>query len=391
MRRKRLLVLFLLLLLLSGTFPLRVSAQPTGKVEGFALKDGDRVVFLGNSLFESDHSGYLEMALTTRWPEKKMSFRNLGWEGDNVLGQARSHFTNPPTAYETLIQQITDAEPTVLFIAYGGVEAQNGADGLEEFKSGLNALIDKGEELLATVILVSPIPVFPGIPEEIRARRNEDLKKYAAAVGEVARLRGKGFVDFYQPLWEAQSHLKLSDDGIHLNETGYYVLASSLLNSLGKPLSEQILSVRMNKKGVETGSPILVQPSEEGLLNFTIEEERLPLIVPTEQLRNSSTERVLRVEGLKKGYYTLLGDGMPVATCSAKEWAKGVSIQKGPLLQQAELLRFFVTKKNFLFCSNTAHGTRPILPVFVPMNKGGTKKDWKIWSTSSFGWKTRFT
>ena len=52
----------------------------------FDLKNGDRVVFLGNSLFENDFQyGYLELALTTRWPDRDVTYRNIGWTGDNVF------------------------------------------------------------------------------------------------------------------------------------------------------------------------------------------------------------------------------------------------------------------------------------------------------------------
>jgi hypothetical protein len=59
----------------------------------FELTDGDRVVFLGNSLFENDlQYGYLELALTTRWPQRNVTYRNIGWTGDTVWGDARSYY-----------------------------------------------------------------------------------------------------------------------------------------------------------------------------------------------------------------------------------------------------------------------------------------------------------
>ncbi|MCY7359389.1 MAG: GDSL family lipase, partial [Rudanella sp.] len=106
------------------------SASESGNAP-FELRKGDRVVFLGNSLFENDFQyGYLELALTTRWPDRDLTFRNLGWTGDNVFGVARSTITNPPTAYELLMDQLTKAQPTVVFVAYGGIEAEEGEAGI---------------------------------------------------------------------------------------------------------------------------------------------------------------------------------------------------------------------------------------------------------------------
>ena len=109
----------------------------------FELKNGDRVVFLGNSLFENDlQYGYLELALTTRWPNRQVTYRNIGWTGDTVWGEARSYIT-PPSPYDLLIDQLTKAQPTVVFIAYGAIEALEGEAGLARFTEGLNQLLDR--------------------------------------------------------------------------------------------------------------------------------------------------------------------------------------------------------------------------------------------------------
>ncbi len=163
----------------------------------FELNNGDRVVFLGNSLFENDQQfGYLEFALTSRWPERDITFRNLGWSGDTVFGEARSYFTNPPSAYELLIQQLTMARPTVVFIAYGANEAEGGKAGISSFKQGLNQLIDKIEELGAKTILFSPIPLQSAGSPGILTTRNNNLKLYSSAIAETASERDMLFVGY---------------------------------------------------------------------------------------------------------------------------------------------------------------------------------------------------
>ena len=60
-------------------------------VNAFEFKDGDRVVMVGNDFFERDlDQAYLETQLTTRFPEKNLTFRNLGYAGDTVLADARN-------------------------------------------------------------------------------------------------------------------------------------------------------------------------------------------------------------------------------------------------------------------------------------------------------------
>ncbi|NRF39294.1 GDSL family lipase [Pedobacter sp. LMG 31643] len=330
--------------------PSIVMAQnQAGKTVEFELKDGDRVVFLGNSLFESDKNGYLELALTTRWPDKKVTFRNLGWEGDNVFGQARSHFTNPPTAYETLMQQITAAKPTIIFIAYGGVEAQDGAAGLDKFKDGLNKLLDKTDELGAKAILLSPIPVLSGIPADILESRNKDLQLYAKAIADIAKARDKQFIDLYNPVTDFQKQTKVSEDGIHLNEAGYYLLATALEHGLGLVSQPQVINLQVLKSGLEAAAPVKIFPSEAQQMKFTIAESYLPLPLLAAELSKIEQKRTIKIGGLKKGFYTLTADNVPLITASAKSWETGIEIKQGGVFDQTKQIQHLINKKNDLF------------------------------------------
>lgn len=69
------------------------------------------------------------------------------------------------------MKQITEAKPTVVFVAYGGVEAQE---------------------------------------------------------GETAAKRDAHFVDIFNPILEVQKKAKITDNDIHLNEADHYHLALAL-------------------------------------------------------------------------------------------------------------------------------------------------------------------
>ena len=52
-----------------------------------------RVAFLGGTLISRmEQYGYLEAALTAAWADQEVTFRNLGWPGDDILGTARGEF-----------------------------------------------------------------------------------------------------------------------------------------------------------------------------------------------------------------------------------------------------------------------------------------------------------
>src|SRR3546814_12764532 len=78
--------------LLAGTC-LDLPAQKLGARSALELKQSERILFLGGSLFENElKQGYLEYAISSRWPDKELTFRTLGWPGDNVFAEPRRPF-----------------------------------------------------------------------------------------------------------------------------------------------------------------------------------------------------------------------------------------------------------------------------------------------------------
>lgn len=330
----------------------------------FALKDGDRVVFLGNSLFENDlQYGYLELALTTRWPDRDVTYCNIGWTGDSVFGEARSYISSP-SSYDLLIEQLTKTKPTLVFIAYGAVEAFEGEAGLSRFTRGLNQLLDEVDQLGAEAILLSPIPMMSAPSAENLKKHNTMLELYASAIGKTASERGILFIDIFNPLLDRNKEAKLSDNGLHLNESGYYYLASVIEKGLGLTPRGQSVSLNLSKHGAEArgSAKILESGNRNGNIKFTINEEYLPL-PPPEQCGNTdhNNVRVLKITGLKRGFYALTTDDAEVITASADKWKDGVEMKRGGSFVQAAQLREMIIKKNELFF----HQYRPLNRTYI--------------------------
>ncbi len=320
--------------------------------QNFELKDNDRVVFLGNSIFENENQfGYLELALTTRWPDRNITFRNIGWTGDNVFGEARSYFTNPPTAYDLLLKQITDARPTIVFIAYGGIEAQSGEAGISRFKEGMNKLIDKIDELGARTILLSPIPVLTKNDPDNTNSRNAMLLKYSEEISKIASGRGKMFVDIFNPIKTVGEQNDLSENGFHLNKTGYYYLANILEKGLGLSSRNNELVISVNKQSAESSIPVKVEGTEKVFsgLSFTLEDKMLPLLQPENLQPDQNNKRIIKITGLKKGIYSLKADSDLIAVANADEWAKGVPVTEGLSFQKSRQLQAMIVKKSDIF------------------------------------------
>src|ERR1700747_601574 len=64
----------------------------SGIAGDFFIRDGDRVVFLGDSITEQRlYTTYIEAYALTRHPDWKLSFRNVGWGGDTSWRRQRTH------------------------------------------------------------------------------------------------------------------------------------------------------------------------------------------------------------------------------------------------------------------------------------------------------------
>ena len=84
-----------------------LAAPPAFAAGPFELLDGDRVVFLGNTLIEREQrSAYWETVLTIRYPHRRIQFRNLGWSGDTVFGEARAGFGTPADGFRQLKEHV---------------------------------------------------------------------------------------------------------------------------------------------------------------------------------------------------------------------------------------------------------------------------------------------
>lgn len=337
------------------------------------FKQGERIVFLGGSLVENElEKGYLEFAVTSRWPELDLTFRNLGWTGDNVFAEARSTFTTPPTPYQQLFQQIRSTKPDWVLIAYGAVESQGGEAGLREFVNGLEAIIDSVDALGAQSILLSTIPVkWAGTPENT-VTQNKNRRMYADAIASVASERKKRYVDIYTPIARNTGDIYL-DNGIHLNGAGYYCLAQALEQAFG--WSARKLNVVLNAKASTATGPAKIVSGEQNKLVFTLEEPMLPLPRIAAGKPDPEATVSIQISGLEKGNYTLIENGRKLITAPATDWEKGVVLDRETTQRQAAEVCGYIVKKNSLFFQQYRPMNRTYILGFRSYEQGNNKQD----------------
>jgi lysophospholipase L1-like esterase len=224
-----------------------VAAEPRSREKGlFDFRDGDRVVFLGSGFIERlQNTGYLETMLTAAMPTKNITFRNLGWSGDTVWGDARALFGSRADGFKRLLSDVALCKPTVLIVCYGENEAHAGEAGLEEFRSGLNTLLDSLEATGARIVLLGPRQhekMPPPLPDP--AKYNADLRKYNDLIGQVAKEREHTFVDMFEAIaGEGESTDGITMNGIHVHPLGDWRISSFLCGELGVRVRNPRISI----------------------------------------------------------------------------------------------------------------------------------------------------
>jgi lysophospholipase L1-like esterase len=203
-------------------------ASRLAAADPFAFKDGDRVALIGSTLIEREQRyGDWELALTLANADKNVTFRNLGWSGDTVWGEARNGFDASPKGFERLVQITKDVKPTVVVICYGHNESFDGPAGVPKFTAQLEKLLDAIAPTKARVVLMSPTPFLKGGPADPEPR-NKNLALYRDAMKGVADKRGHGFVDLFARHVPDETAHPITDNGMHLTAHGYFILADRL-------------------------------------------------------------------------------------------------------------------------------------------------------------------
>ena len=318
----------------------------------FQLLDGDRVVFVGDTLIERAQSNdYIETMMTSRYPDRNILFRNLGWSGDDVSGVARSGFGTAEDGFKQLQQQVFDFKPTVIFVGYGANASYNGPAGLEDFRAGYLRMLAMLETTRATMILLSPIRQEDlGRPLPNPERHNQNRVLYGATIQQIANERGHLFVDLYATLGSPSKNGKspsLTDNGVHLTPYGYWQAARTLEDDLAwTPWHWELNLTAEGKVEKAGGTKVSEAQIDGGTLRFTLLEDRLPLPAAG---KHAGLTGALRIQGLPAGKFTLFAGDMAIQSGTAAEWAEGRGISAGSNFEQAEALRKTILAKNQLY------------------------------------------
>ncbi|MBX3739989.1 MAG: HEAT repeat domain-containing protein [Akkermansiaceae bacterium] len=208
----------------------------------FELKDGDRVAFLGDALIEREqYEGWVELAFTTQFPDRNVTFRNLGWNADTPAGDSRNGLSllqaglePPEEGWRQLQNQLTTYKPNVIVLGYGMASSLVKGGTPEQFQKELDRLLDDaaksaGNEVRIVVLGAPPRFEFPGIAASEAAAHRERLAAFDKVLKDTAAKRSLPFV----ALADLPQEAAYTQNGIHLTGEGYKALARHIEKGLG--------------------------------------------------------------------------------------------------------------------------------------------------------------
>ncbi|MFO0937631.1 MAG: SGNH/GDSL hydrolase family protein [Gemmataceae bacterium] len=340
------------------------AAEPEATAKPSFFKEGDRIVFLGDSITaQYQYSTYIELYLTTRMPGKGFTFLNAGIGGDTATGGARRFQSH-----------VLNEKPTAITINFGMNDGGYGAFNAganKQFIEKTNAMLEMAKKAGVRVALVSPNAVDPRRKSN-GAQYLETQKQFYAPLKQSAEKYGVSYVDQYSITRAATDKMAVDDpmaktavpypDGFHTSPPGGLLMAHAILTGLNAPALVSDVSIdAAAAKGEAKNSTIsdLAVGNANSSVSFTRQDNALPLPVQNDWLPMLPYTNDLKdlnwygitVKGLREGEYRISIDGVPVAKASAKDLAAGVNLgnlTKGPVFDQANQVMNAINAKNGL-------------------------------------------
>ncbi|HSD67219.1 MAG TPA: SGNH/GDSL hydrolase family protein [Vicinamibacteria bacterium] len=353
--------LALLLLCLAGP-ALAADAPPP-----FALRDGDRVVFYGDSITQEGGYGRLvEEYVRTRYPQWDVRFYNSGVGGDTVRGGGAGPID------VRLERDVIALRPTVVTIMLGmndGGYKPFDPTTLAAFGDGYRAIVSKLRQALPGVrlVLIRSSP-FDDVsrPPQFAPGYDDALRRLGCYLSTLGAKEGATVVDFRDPV-NAGIAAVLEDgpdlarhvvpDRVHPGPGGHVVMGATLLRAWNAPslVSRVEIDAAGRRVVAAEGTEVSGLAATEGGLSWSQLDRALPLPVSFEDADTELAQRAgadlesldrqpLVVGGLPPGRFELRIDGQAVATFADAELERGVNLARyrTPMRQQAYSVKWSV-------------------------------------------------
>lgn len=335
---------------------------------GLALKNGDRVVFYGDSITDNGpYTKYAEAFVRLRYPDLDVKFFNAGVGGDRVSGGWMGPID------ERLTRDLFARKPTVITVMLGMNDGGYQASKPEienAYKSGYQHIVErfKKEAPQARVFLIKPSPFddvtrAPGWP----GGYNGVMQSYSNYIEGLAKSNGFASVDLNGPVVamlekakaeNAEQSTKIIGDRVHPGGAGHLIMAQSLLMSWGATpvISNVTIDVQTGKAqafraqvaGLTVADKIAWTQTDSGLpFPLDRKDANVALVLKSSDFDQKLNQQNLVVKNAKPGNYALTIDGQSVGGFSAEQLATGINLAQleTPMVAQARTVMSAVNQR----------------------------------------------
>jgi lysophospholipase L1-like esterase len=338
----------------------------------FHLRDGDRVVFYGDSITDQRlYTTFVETFVLTRFPQWKVDFVHSGWGGDRVTGGGGGPIDL------RLRRDVLAYRPTVMTIMLGMNDGSYRAWDeriFETYRKGYQHILDVMKNSLPGIhiTLIQPSP-FDDVtrPPEFEGGYNGVLQRYGEFVRQLAQQDNMGVADMNAPVVAALQRAKalepegakdLIPDRVHPEAGGHLLMAAALLKAWNAPAV--VSSVEIDATGLrvlKSENTEVKGLKKNGSLSWNQTDRSLPmpldpddatvrLALRASDFTESLNQQTMKIQGLAEGRYQLAIDGESTATFTHKNLADGVNLAvlPTPMAKQAMAVHELTIKHNNL-------------------------------------------
>ncbi len=324
-------------------------ARAEGSSPAFALHDGDRVVFYGDSITQDGgYAAFVEEYCRSRFPALDFRFYYSGVGGDTVQGGGGGEIGL------RLERDVFRHKPTVVTIMLGmndGHYRKLEPATLAAFTEGYRSIVVKIRQAFPTarIYLIRSSPF-----DDVARRPDFDpgymdvLRQMGDSVAAIAKEQQAQVVDFGTVVADALARavkndpnraLHLLPDRVHPSGAGHLVMGAALARALGAPplVCRVEIDAKEAKVSVQENASVSALKVENGVVTWSEKDGSLPLPLNFEEANvqlaqiagadlGGLDDEPLVVRGLAPGRYEVRIDGQAIGPFSQSALAEGINL-----------------------------------------------------------------
>jgi hypothetical protein len=326
---------------------------PVCKAQAPIFKNGDQVVFVGNSI--TNHGGFhhdIALFYATRYPTQNINVINSGISGNraiNVISRMDSDVLNNHPNWSVIKLGMNDVQKdlyTKEAWAKPGIadERKKAADVYRrDYEIIIKTLLKNNSKIILQTPTIYDQTAFIPANEKLIGR-NDGLKEYAGYIKEFGKKYNLPVVDYWTIMNEITQKVQATDstatiigaDRVHPGPVGHFIMAYQFLKTTGVQAGVSNIVLTAGKTIITGSLNVRISNIKNGNkgISFTCLENSLPFPIPQGAdwaiklvpFTDDLNKEMVCVKGLNPGNYQLKIDGQLAGTYTAKELAAGINL-----------------------------------------------------------------